>query len=130
MNADTAKKLARIQQMQAEYSAQIEARRTAHSKSEHKRLTALGVEVGWRQRYGFGSINEKEKPMHAAKIYKSKRLQRIRKILSDHKPHSSMELSRRAKSVAIATDVSEIRHNNFDIQCKRNGNVWYYRMIT
>ena len=68
--------------------------------------------------------------MHAAKIDKSKRLQRIRKILSDHKPHSSMELIRRAKTVAIATDVSEIRHNNIDIQCKRNGNVWYYRMIT
>src|SRR3990172_13161567 len=45
MNADTAKKLARIQQMQAEYITLMDAKRTAHSKSEHKRLTALGVDV-------------------------------------------------------------------------------------
>ena len=45
MNADTAKKLAKLQQMQAEYHTMMDARRLAHSKSEHKRLNALGVEV-------------------------------------------------------------------------------------
>ena len=45
MNADTTKKLAKLQQMQADYNVLMDAKRAARSKSEHKRLTALGVEV-------------------------------------------------------------------------------------
>lgn len=68
--------------------------------------------------------------MHAAKLDRSKRLQRIMKVLSDHKPHSSMELIRRAKTVAIGTDISEIRRNKRNVKCKREGKIWFYRLVS
>ncbi|AUC54271.1 hypothetical protein CDO87_14275 [Sagittula sp. P11] len=70
--------------------------------------------------------------MNAASAIKSARLQRVLKVLSDGKEHSSLDLVRRAKAIAPGTCVSELRENGALIECTRrngpNGPVWYYKM--
>jgi len=68
--------------------------------------------------------------MHAARAEKSYRLQRVLEALRSHpKGISSMTLIRVAQVVAPGTVVSELRHQGFDIQCKREGPLWNYRLI-
>ncbi len=66
--------------------------------------------------------------MNAARLAKSDRLQRVKKLLSDHKPHSTLDIFRKAKVCAVSSIVSELRVNGLDIKCKRMGDVWYYRL--
>ena len=69
--------------------------------------------------------------MHAAKIQKSDRLQRVYKLLnrpSMNKWYSTMEIIKYAKVCAVNSIVAELRANGKDIQCKRTGNVWRYRL--
>ena len=64
--------------------------------------------------------------MHAATIDRSSRLQRLRAVLLDRKPHSTRDLMRRAHICAVSACVSELRANGMNIACKRRGGIWYY----
>ena len=66
--------------------------------------------------------------MHAARIAKSQRLQRVCNFLNDGKWHSTMEIIRKAKVCAVSAITSELRANGLDIECERRGNRWYHRM--
>ena len=71
--------------------------------------------------------------MHAAKIQKSDRLQRVYRLLRYVKKEGNPWLSTRAiimnaNVCAVNSIVAELRANGKDIQCKRTGNVWRYRL--
>lgn len=63
----------------------------------------------------------------------SKRLQRVYRVLADEQEHSTWEIQIRARTVAAATCVSEIRSCGGEINCRREstdtGPVWYYQLI-
>lgn len=67
--------------------------------------------------------------MNAARLTKSKRLQRVEKFLSDGLFHSTREIVEGAKVMAVSATISELRQNNRDIICIRRGDIWMYRMI-
>ena len=56
--------------------------------------------------------------MHAASL-SSWRLQALIKVLSDRHPHSTKEIARRSKVLAISACVSELRQHGFEIICER-----------
>jgi len=70
--------------------------------------------------------------MHAATMTSS-RLQRVRKMLADGKPHSTRDIARRTHVLAISACVSELRANGAEIQCQRTrvGEKWvfFYTML-
>ena len=66
--------------------------------------------------------------MNAARLGHSDRLQRVKRFLSDHKPHSTLEIVKKANVCAVNSIVSELRANGLPIQCQRRGDLWYYRM--
>lgn len=66
--------------------------------------------------------------MHSATLNGSRRLQRVRKLLADGKPHSTMEIIQRANVCAVNSIVSELRANGMAIDCRREGRRWYYRL--
>lgn len=66
--------------------------------------------------------------MNAAKIDKSKRLQRVDDLLSTGKRFSTMEIIQYAKVAAVNSIISELRANGRQIKCERKGDVWYYQM--
>lgn len=69
--------------------------------------------------------------MHAAKLH-SARLQRVLKVLSDGKPHTSLEITLEAGVVAVGTCISELRFRGAEITCeqvmKDDRRVWQYTM--
>ena len=65
--------------------------------------------------------------MNAAKIDKSKRLQRVDDLLSTGKRFSTMEIIQYAKVAAVNSIISELRANGRQITCERKGDVWYYQ---
>ena len=66
--------------------------------------------------------------MNAADLKKSERLQRVLDFLRDKRPHSTLEIVRKAKVCAVNSAVAELRANGFDISCQRRGDIWFYRM--
>lgn len=56
--------------------------------------------------------------MHAATL-KSARLMRIAKVLSDGHPHSTREIVRRGRVMAVSACVAELRQNGAEIACVR-----------
>jgi len=66
--------------------------------------------------------------IHAAKIRKSARLNRVLNVLRDGREHTSWELQMEARTVAVHTCISELRANGYAITCRRNGYVWSYRL--
>lgn len=68
--------------------------------------------------------------MNAAKVEKSYRLGRVLEALRNHPDGiSSMTLIRVAQVVAPGTAVSELRHQGYNIDCKRTGSVWIYKLV-
>ncbi|MBY6118513.1 hypothetical protein KUV64_05170 [Mameliella alba] len=65
---------------------------------------------------------------------KSARLQRVLKVLSDRREHSTLEIMSRAKAPAVSAIISELRCIGAKIDCTRrsdgpNGESrWYYQM--
>lgn len=47
----------------------------------------------------------------------SPRLQRVLALLSDGKPHTTREIVRKAKVVAVNAAVAELRHHGAEIAC-------------
>lgn len=66
--------------------------------------------------------------MHSAILSKSQRLQRVLKVLSDTKPHSTREIIRKASVCAVNSIVAELRCNGYMIECQRVGDKWFYWM--
>ena len=57
--------------------------------------------------------------MNVARLEKSGILQALKKELSDGRPHSGFELAQRIGSTCIATWISHLRHNGYNIQCRQ-----------
>jgi len=66
--------------------------------------------------------------MNNATFENSQRLQRVYKVLQDCKPHSTMEIIKAANVCAVNSIISELRFNGFDINCKRENNIWLYKL--
>ena len=66
--------------------------------------------------------------MNFADATKSKRLQDVLKVLKDKKRHSTLELIQTTGRCAINSIVAEIRQNGYKVECKREGNAWYYKL--
>lgn len=54
--------------------------------------------------------------MHAAALT-SPRLQRVLKLLSDGRPHSTLNIIRKARVVAVSACVAELRQHGARIEC-------------
>lgn len=67
--------------------------------------------------------------MHAARLDKSPRLQRTLALLQDQRSHTTLDIIRGANVCAVNSCVDELRANGFDIDCKRAGDVWHYRLL-
>jgi hypothetical protein len=66
--------------------------------------------------------------MHAANM-KSDRLRRVRNFLKDKKPHSTLEIIKKAKVCAVSSIIAELRCNGFKINCERKLDRWYYTLV-
>lgn len=72
--------------------------------------------------------------MHAARIERSERLQRVHALLSDGAEHSTYDIIAEAKVAAVNSIVAELRDNGFYIECRRARDpltgrpIWRYRM--
>lgn len=64
--------------------------------------------------------------MHAARLSHSDRLQRVRALLADGLPRTTMEIIAQARVCAVNSIIAELRHNGLAIHCQRVGDVWYY----
>lgn len=64
----------------------------------------------------------------------SPRLQRVLALLKDGKPHTTRDIVRKARVMAVNAAVSELRHHGAEITCVKHaapgGNGWrfYYTM--
>ncbi len=74
--------------------------------------------------------------MHAARIERSARLQRVLAVLDGGGWHSTMDIVREAGVCAVNSCISELRDNGKDITCRQvteppllgGGRVWEYRL--
>lgn len=68
--------------------------------------------------------------MQAAKLERSERLQRVARLLREtRRPLSTMEIIQGANVCAVSAIISELRENGMKIDCRRQGDVWHYRMV-
>ncbi len=69
--------------------------------------------------------------MHNAKLERSERLQAVYRVLRlAKKGISSWELAQASQTVAVGTCVSELRQQGHRIDCKREGHIWRYTLVT
>lgn len=66
--------------------------------------------------------------MHAARLTRSPRLQRVAALLADGRAYSTLDIVRGAEVCAVNSCVAELRHNKMDIRCWREGDIWYYQL--
>ena len=66
--------------------------------------------------------------MHAARIEKSARLQRVAELLATGREFSTREISLGAQVCAVNSCIAELRDNGLRIHCERRGSQWFYRM--
>lgn len=70
--------------------------------------------------------------MHAASL-SSPRLVRVRQLLADGEPHTTREIVRKAKVMAVNACIAELRSHGAQIHCDRrrvNGAVRFYYTMT
>ena len=67
-------------------------------------------------------------PMHHARLKNSPRQQRVLAVLADGQEHSTMDLIRRADVCAVNSIVAELRANGIPVRCRRQKNIWHYRL--
>ena len=53
--------------------------------------------------------------IHYAKLENSQRLQELFAILQDGKAHSAFDIQAKTKSMAVHTDIAELRENGYEI---------------
>ena len=70
--------------------------------------------------------------MHAAPLT-SPRLQRVLQLLRDGRPHTTRDIVRRARVMAVNACISELRHHGAEIHCAaqivKGKRRFYYTMI-
>ena len=72
--------------------------------------------------------------MHAARIERSERLQRVHALLSDGSEYSTLEIVSKAQVCAVNSIIAELRENGCYIECRRARDplsgrpIWRYRM--
>lgn len=64
--------------------------------------------------------------MNSANIEKSSRLQRVLGVLQDGKRHSTRDIIQAASVCAVNSIIAELRDNGIDVDCQREGFVWWY----
>jgi len=67
--------------------------------------------------------------MNSANIDKSPRLQRVLAVLWDGLPHTTLDIIQQANVCAVNSIIAELRDNGFSIDCKREGDKWFYQCI-
>jgi hypothetical protein len=71
--------------------------------------------------------------MHAATLA-SARLQRVLRVLSDGREHTTRDIVRRARVMAVASCVAELRVRGAEIECRQDRlgtppvRVWLYKL--
>lgn len=70
--------------------------------------------------------------MHAAKLARSARLQRVLEVLRDGREHSTQDLVLTCRVCAVNSIIAELRQNGYVIDCRQapgeHGRVWLYRL--
>lgn len=66
--------------------------------------------------------------IHAARLEKSERLQRVLDVLARGKAMTTRQIVREAHVCAVSTIVSELRAQGVPITCERKGDRWWYSM--
>jgi hypothetical protein len=66
--------------------------------------------------------------MHAARIDKSARLQRVLDVLRTGRELTTLDIIVEAGVCAVNSCVAELRANGYRIRCRRDGDVWRYRL--
>lgn len=64
--------------------------------------------------------------MHAARLDHSDRLQRVRTLLADGVPRTTLEIIHGAHVCAVNSIAAELRHNGVAVACQRVGDLWFY----
>ncbi len=62
--------------------------------------------------------HERPSGIHSANIESSGRLQRVLGMLKDGNPHTKRDIRLRTGSECVATCISELRANGYNIECK------------
>jgi len=68
--------------------------------------------------------------MRAAKLQNSERLQKVLKVLSDGREHSTQEIIKAGNVCAVNSIIAELRENGHEITCVARNRVWYYQLST
>jgi hypothetical protein len=66
--------------------------------------------------------------MHYARLAHSPRQQRVLRVLSDGREHSTQAIIREARVCAVNSIVAELRCNGIPVCCRQERRVWYYRL--
>lgn len=66
--------------------------------------------------------------MHHARLEASPRLQRVAQLLAGGREYSTAEIVAYANVCAVNSAVAELRENGLDIACRRQGDLWLYRL--
>lgn len=68
--------------------------------------------------------------MHYARITASPRLQRVAALLADGRTYTTLDIVQGAGVCAVNSAIAELRWNGYSIDCKREGDVWTYRLLS
>jgi hypothetical protein len=68
--------------------------------------------------------------MNAATLENSDRLRRVLAVLADGNERTTLDIIAYARVCAVNSCIAELRANGLDIRCRRQGDVWYYRLET
>lgn len=66
--------------------------------------------------------------MKAARLENSARLRRVADLLANGREYSTLDIIMGAGVCAVNSCIAELRDNGFVIHCRREGNLWFYRM--
>lgn len=67
--------------------------------------------------------------MNAARLNKSKRLDRVYNLLLSKKEYTTRQIMSHAKVCAVNSCIAELRENGCNITCQQRGKRWYYKLI-
>lgn len=68
--------------------------------------------------------------MHAARLSHSPRLRKVHDYLADGEERTTLEIISATGKCAVNSIVAELRDNGCQITCRRQGDVWYYRLVS
>lgn len=66
--------------------------------------------------------------MKAARLENSARLRRVADLLADGREYSTLDIIIGAGVCAVNSCIAELRDNGLAIACRREGNIWLYRL--